>query len=168
MKTKKLNERLRGWVYPVAKIVNTIAMGILFLMMFFTISDVFLRKVFSKSILGAVETSEFMMLFVVFFGLAYTEVLNGHINVDLFIGRLGKRSQGLVDLATQCVCFILSGMLAWAALVYSEDMRKWQEVSQDLWIPVYPFLYVVALGWSLFTLVLFIKCVAAYIAMRKE
>jgi TRAP-type C4-dicarboxylate transport system permease small subunit len=141
-------------------------MGMLLLMMFLTVSDVFLRKVFSRSILGTVELTEFMMLFVVFFGLAHTEVLNGHIKVDLFIGRLGKQARGLVDLITQFVCFILSGILAWAALVYSEDMRAWQEVSQDLWIPVYPFLYVVALGWSLFALVLLIKCVTACMTMR--
>jgi TRAP-type C4-dicarboxylate transport system permease small subunit len=167
MKMEKLNQRLQGWIYPLARAVNTVAMGVLLLMMFLTISDVFLRKVFSRSILGTVEVTEFMMLFVVFLGLAYTEVLNGHIKVDLFIGRLGKKGRGFVDLVTQFVCFVLSGILAWAALVYSEDMRAWQEVSQDLWIPVYPFLYVVALGWVLFAFVLLIKSVFAFIAMRK-
>jgi TRAP-type C4-dicarboxylate transport system permease small subunit len=166
MKIDQLNQKLQAWVYPMTKIVNTVAMVILFLMMVLTITDVFLRKVFSNSILGTVEVTEFMMLAVVFFGLAHTEVLNGHIKVDLFVGRLDRHVQGFVDAVTQFTCFMLAGLITWAAGAYAEEMRNSGEVSQDLWIPIYPFLYVVMIGCALFALVLLIKCFMAVKKMK--
>ena len=164
MKIDHLNLKLQAWVYPISRIVNAAAMVILFLMMVLSITDVFLRKVFSHSILGTVEVTEFMMLAVVFFGLAHTEVLNGHIKVDLFMGRLDSHIQGSVDAATQFICFLLAGLIAWAAGTYSEELRNSGEVSQDLWIPIYPFLYVVMIGYALLACVLLTKC---FIAVKK-
>ncbi len=166
MNIEQLNERFQGWIHPVSKIMNTISMIILFLMMLLTIMDVFLRKVFSNSILGTVEMTEFMMLAVVFFGLAHAEVLNANIKVDLIIGRLEKSTQGFVDMITQFVCFLICGLLAWASLVYSGQMRASGEVSQDLWIPIYPFTYILAVGFAVFAIVLLTKFFAAIIMMR--
>jgi len=129
----------------------------LFCMMFLTIADVFLRKVFSSSILGTVEVTEFLMLILVFFALSQTEVLNGHVKVDLVMGRFSERTQAIVDMMTQVICFLLFGLFTSSALVYSEKMREAAEVSQDLWIPKYPFVYVVVVGCAILSLALLIK-----------
>ena len=168
MKIEKLNKGLEGWVYPISKLMNRIASAILFLMMFLTITDVFLRKVFSQSILGTVEVTEFMMVIVVFFALAQTEILNGHVKVDLVMGRFGERAQGLVDMVTQFVCFILSGLITWSTLIYSEKMRASGEVSQDLWIPVYLFIYIVVVGCGILSITLLIKFFMALLRMVKS
>lgn len=168
MKIEKLNKGLEGWVYPISKLMNRIASAILFLMMFLTITDVFLRKVFSQSILGTVEVTEFMMVIVVFFALAQTEVLNGHVKVDLVMGRFGERAQGLVDMVTQFVCFIVSGLITWSTLIYSEKMRASGEVSQDLWIPVYLFIYIVVVGCGILSITLLIKFFMALLRMVKS
>jgi TRAP-type C4-dicarboxylate transport system permease small subunit len=130
-------------------------------MMVLTIADVVLRKTISRSILGTVELSEFMMVILVFFGLAQTEITNGHVKVDLVMRRFGDRVQGVVDAITQFICFLLFGAATWATLVYSSAMRASKEVTQDLWIPKYPFIYVVAVGWALLGLVLFINFLMA-------
>ena len=141
---------------------------ILFLMMLLTIADVFLRKVFSWSILGTVELTEFMLVILIFFSLAHTEILNGHVKVDLVMSRFGERTQGLFDMATQLACFILSGLITWSTLVYSEKMRASGEVTQDLWIPIYPFIYVVGIGCAILTLTLLIKFFMALIKVVKS
>jgi TRAP-type C4-dicarboxylate transport system permease small subunit len=136
-------------------------------MMLLTIADVFLRKTFSKSILGTVEVTEFMMVILVFFALAQTEVLNGHVKVDLVMSRFGEHTQALVDTITQLVCFLLLGLFTWSALVYSGKMRASAEVSQDLWLPIYPFVYVVVAGCALLSLTLLIKFLMALVKMIK-
>jgi TRAP-type C4-dicarboxylate transport system permease small subunit len=136
-------------------------------MMLLTIADVFLRKTFSKSILGTVEVTEFMMVILVFFALAQTEVLNGHVKVDLVMSRFGEHTQALVDTITQLVCFLLLGLFTWSALVYSGKMRASAEVSQDLWLPIYPFVYVVVAGCALLSLTLLIKFLIALVKMIK-
>lgn len=168
MKIEEVHRSFESWVYPISKIVNRIASGVLFFMMLLTIADVFLRKVFSQSILGTVEVTEFMMVLLVFFAVTQTEVLNGHVKVDLVMSRFGERTQALVDTITQLVCFLLFGLFTWSTLVYAEKMRASGEVSQDLWLPVYPFIYVVALGCALLAFSLLIKSFMAYMRMGKS
>jgi TRAP-type C4-dicarboxylate transport system permease small subunit len=98
-----------------------------------------------------------MLVVLIFFSLAQTEVLNGHVKVDLILSRFGERTQGIVDMMTQFACFLLLGLVTWSALVYSEKMRASGEVSQDLWIPVYPFIYTVAVGCGILALTMLIK-----------
>jgi TRAP-type mannitol/chloroaromatic compound transport system permease small subunit len=162
-----LKRNLERGIYPVSKLMSRIASVILVLMMLLTVTDVFLRKVFSRSILGTVEVSEFLLLIVVFFTLADTEVLNGHVKVDLVMSRFGGRVQAMVDMVTQLACFLLCGLIAWSTLVYSEQMRASGEVSQDLWLPIYPFVYIVALGCAILALTVLINFLKALLKVVK-
>jgi len=168
MKIKQLYHSFESWVYPISKIVNRIASGVLFFMMLLTIADVFLRKVFSQSILGTVEVTEFMMVILLFFAVTQTEILDGHVKVDLIMSRFGERTQAMTDMITQFVCFLLFGLFTWSTLVYAAKMRASGEVSQDLWLPVYPFIYVVALGCALLAFSLLIKSFMALMRMGKS
>jgi TRAP-type C4-dicarboxylate transport system permease small subunit len=161
MKIGQLRQGFESWIYPISRVMNRVATVALFCMMFLTIADVFLRKVFSRSILGTVEVTEFLMLILVFFALAQTEALNGHVKVDLVMGRFSERTQAAVDVITQVICFLLFGLFTWSALVYSEKMREAAEVSQDLWLPIYPFVYVVVAGCAILSLALLIKFLMA-------
>jgi len=168
MKISQLQQGFESWVYPISRVMNRAASVALFCMMFLTIADVFLRKMFSWSILGTVEVTEFLMLILVFFALAQTEVLNGHVKVDLVMGRFSERIQAIVDMITQVICFLLFGLFTSSALVYSEKMREAAEVSQDLWIPKYPFVYVVVAGCAILSLALLIKFLMALVKIIKQ
>ena len=108
-----------------------------------------------------------MMVIVVFFGLAYAEMLGRHVKVDLVMSRLNERTQGIVGIITQFTCFVLFGIITAATLVYSIKMGASKEVSQDLWIPIYPFVYVVAVGCAVLSLALLVNVFVAYKKMRK-
>lgn len=168
MNAERLSKSLESWVYPVSKIMSRIASVFLFLMMCLTMADVFLRKVYSQSILGTVEVTEFMLLIVIFFTLAHTEVLNGHVKVDLIMSRFAPRTRAVVDLITQVACFVLCGLITWSTLVYSGQMKAAAEVTQDLWIPVYPFIYVVTVGCAVLALTLLIKAFLALTRLAKS
>ncbi|MFH1491016.1 MAG: TRAP transporter small permease [Pseudomonadota bacterium] len=160
---ERIHSWFESWVNPVSRFMSHIASVVLFLMMILTILDVFLRKIFSNSITGTVEISEKMLVIVIFFALAVTEVLNGHVKVDLVMGFFSERVQAVVDFITQLACFILMILVTWSAVIYAEKMRLAGEVSQDLWIPVYPFIYVVAAGCAILALTLLIKFLGAFL-----
>jgi TRAP-type C4-dicarboxylate transport system permease small subunit len=168
MNIERLSQNFQSRIYPISKKLDRIASIILFFMMLLTVADVFLRKVFSRPIMGSVEVTEFMMVGLVFFSLAQTEVLNRHVKVDLVMNRLGERTQGLIDMITQFVCFLLFGAITWSTLIYSAKMRASGEVSQDLWIPIYPFVYVVVMGCALLSIILLVKFLMALIKMVKS
>jgi TRAP-type C4-dicarboxylate transport system permease small subunit len=168
MSVDGLKRNLESWIYPVSKIMSRIASVTLVLMMLLTVTDVFLRKVFSHSILGTVEVTEFLLVIVIFFTLADTEILNGHVKVDLVMSRFGVRAQAVVDMITQFICFLLCVIITWSTLIYSEQMRVSGEVSQDLWLPVYPFIYIVVAGCAIFSFSLLIKFLIALTKVVKS
>jgi len=165
MNTERLSKGVGKWVYPLSKLMSRVAMVILFFMMGLTVIDVFMRKVFSNSILGSVELTEYMLVILIFLSLAETEVTEGHVKVDLIMGRFGERAQALADAITQGICFLLSGLITWSGVAYAVRMKASGEVSQDLWIPKFPFVYVVAVGCGILSLILLIKFLIALTKM---
>ncbi len=153
-------------IYQITKIINHIASIILFMMTFLTVCDVSLRKILSKSILGTVELSEFMMVIIVFFSLAQTEFLDGHIRVDLIMKRVRENIQITIETITQLICCILFAIFALSTFKYFLNMKLSQEVSQDLWIPKYPFILIATIGFALLSLVLFIKFIKGVRRMK--
>jgi len=156
--TPKIRFRI---ISKITYIFNRLASIILFFMMFLTIGDVLLRKILNKSILGTVELSEFMMVIIVFFSLSWTELLDSHIKVDLVMKHLGKGIQTSTEIFTQLICSIFFGFATFSTLIYCFSMKISKEVSQDLWIPKYPFILLAAIGFGLLSIVLFIKFLIA-------
>lgn len=146
-----------------AKVINPISYLALFLMMLLTVADVFMRKVFNNSILGTVEVTELMMVVLIFFSLAHTEIADGHVKVDLVLSRFTPKVQSIFDIFTQLVCFGLFCLLTWSSFKYAASMRASGEVTQDLLIPIYPFVYIVALGSAFLSLALLLKFLKALV-----
>jgi TRAP-type C4-dicarboxylate transport system permease small subunit len=120
--------------------------AILFAMMLMTTADVGGRYLFGMPIAGVFEVTEFMMVCVVFLALGYTQSGKGHIEVDLFVGRLPEPLQRAVSLANSLVTFVVMALVAWMSFERAFEVMRLNETSGTLSIPVYPFLFVVSLG----------------------
>jgi TRAP-type C4-dicarboxylate transport system permease small subunit len=161
MKTTDLNRKVESRIYPIIRFVDRVTWVVLFIMMIMTMTDVFLRKFSNISILGTVELTELMMIIVVFCSLAECQVHDGHIKVDLVLKRFSPKVQSLFDVITQSICFLLFSMMTWAILRQANNIKEWGEVTVDLALPIYPFIYVAVVGCALLALVLFIKALVA-------
>ena len=84
--------------------INDLGSGVLALMMFLVGIDVVLRYIFNRPIAGSYEIVQFMLVIVVFFGMANTAVHNGHIRVDIFITHLTPKVQDVIDTITYLCC----------------------------------------------------------------
>jgi TRAP-type C4-dicarboxylate transport system permease small subunit len=150
------------WLDAAAGFLNRLSAGSLFAMMLLTLADVVLRKVFSRGILGTLELTEFMMAGVVFLALAQTERLDRNVHMDLIMQRSGPRTRLLAAMIIRAVCFVFCAVITASALAYANAIRTSGEVSLDLWIPKYPFIYAVAAGWACLALIFLKKCVEAF------
>lgn len=146
---------LRKGISLVSRFLCRVASFVLFGMMCLTIADVLMRKLLSRSILGTLELTELLMLVVVFFTLSQTELLGGHIRVDLVAIHFSPRTQRAFDTVTQLCGSLLFGLMTFSGLKYATNMGESGAVTQDLWIPVYPFIYAMVLGCGLLALALF-------------
>jgi len=154
--------------YPIVRFVDRITWVFLFIMMLMTMADVLLRKFSNLSILGTVELTELMMIIIVFSSLAECQVGDGHIKVDLVLKRFSPKVQSIFDVFTQFVCFALFSMMSLAIWQHANRMKEWGEVTIDLALPLYPFIYVAVIGCALLAFVLLIKALAALSAVMES
>jgi TRAP-type transport system small permease protein len=119
-----------------------------------TVVDVTGRYLFNKPLFGAVEISEFLLVFLSFGGLALAELRNGHITVDFFTTMLPLRVRAVLDVAGAVLGFGFWAIVAWRALDHAQDVREAGEVSLNLGISTFPFYAFVALGSVLLAVML--------------
>ncbi|MFC1868829.1 TRAP transporter large permease subunit [Thermodesulfobacteriota bacterium] len=152
-RTLAFSDRGTNWV---ARSINGIGVTALSLMMLLTAVDVCLRYIFDSPVTGSYEITEFMMAVLVAFGLAYTAMHKGHINVDLLISQTGPRSQTVINSITALLSVGFFVLMTWRSFLYAEKIRVDGYTSQSLAIPIYPFVYVVAVGCAILVLILLI------------
>ncbi len=146
--------------------LNGVAGLVIFLMMLLTVSNVLLRKLVGISITGTVEVSEFMMIVLVFFALAQAEVMNRNVNVSLLMDRLKPGTQRHMATFAYLANALLYALLTAAAIYYASSLKDSGEVSMDLRIPKYPFVYIIAAGAASLGFV-FLKKILASIKDKK-
>lgn len=118
-------------------------------MMLVTVSDVSMRYLFRKPIMGSTELIEVMMVVVVFLALSWSAVTGGHLKVDLLISRLSPRVQAIVDSITMFAGLGTLVIITWRSSLDSMDV---QTVSPLLKFPMYPFHWILTLGFAMLCL----------------
>ncbi len=134
-----------------ASAVAVAALGALALV---TVIDVAGRYLFNRPLLGAIEMSEFLMVFLSFGALALAEIRRSHISVDFFIGALPERLRTLLDAAGALLGIVFWSFVAWRAAVHAQRVREVGEVSANLTLPTWPFYLVVTVGCGLLAVAL--------------
>jgi TRAP-type C4-dicarboxylate transport system permease small subunit len=116
-------------------------------LMLLTVSDVLLRYFFDAPILGSYEVTELTMIVIVYPGLAWVAVKRANIKIDLVVGRLSPRTQGILD---SIVCFLslcIIGLLAYFSVPQAIFIMGKMTLTDELEIPLFPFYFLIALGF---------------------
>ena len=144
-----------------ARLLDRLAWVVLFAMMTMTMADVLLRKLTNITIIGAGEMTEMMMAVIVFCSLAQCQVEEGHIRIDLIMKKVGPKTQVVVDAVTQFLCCGLFCLMTWGTFKHAIEIMQWEEVSIDLAIPIFPFVFAAVVGNAMLALILFYKALSA-------
>ncbi|OPY71860.1 MAG: Tripartite ATP-independent periplasmic transporter [Syntrophorhabdus sp. PtaU1.Bin058] len=140
--------------HPVSRFFNFGGVGFLCILMLLVMAHVIGRYIITFPIPGSVELIEFLMILVVFLGLAECAVHRGNVSVDLFVEQLPKRVQAVIDAFT-CLCSVgIVSLITWQSAVQVKLLWESGHVSGVLHIPHWPFAVVMVFGWAAFSLVL--------------
>ena len=132
---------------------NWLAGGAILAMMLLTCADVVLRF-FRHPIPGTYEIVGLMGTVGASFALAYTTAQKGHIAVEFLTRRMPEKVQLTVAGAGELVSALLFGIITWQSTLYALDLKRTGEVSLTVEIPIYPFVFSIAIGCLLVCLVL--------------
>ena len=135
-----------------SKLLSYAGAAVLFLLMLLTTADVAGRYLFNAPILGVFEITEFMMVCLVFCALAYTQRKKGHVAVDIFVDQIPPKSRRWVDILNYLISFLVLLLMTWKSLERGFEVMANNETSGTLQIPVYPFVFVVAVGCAALSL----------------
>jgi TRAP-type transport system small permease protein len=140
--------------HPVSRLLNYSGAGFLFILMLLVMAHVIGRYLLALPIPGSVELIEFLMVLVVFLGLAECAVQRGNVSVDLFVDRLPKKAQAVIDTFTCLFSIGIVSLITWQSAVQVKILWQSGHVSGVFHIPHYPFAIVMVFGWAVFDLVL--------------
>jgi TRAP-type C4-dicarboxylate transport system permease small subunit len=112
-------------------------------MMLVTFVDIGLR-LFRVSLTGAYDIVKIASVVTIACGLPYTTAIKGHVAVEFFYHRLGKRGRFAADTLIRLLMIVLFAALAWWFVDYGAALRRSGEVSMTLQLPVFWVPYVMA------------------------
>lgn len=124
----------------------------LMVMVLVTTADVALRA-FGWSLTGAYDVVRIAAAITVAAALPYTTAIKGHVAIEYFFHKLGRRGRVVVDALMRFGGMALFGLLAWGCVDYGNSLRRKGEVSMTLQLPVFWLPYVLAASCVLVVLI---------------
>jgi TRAP-type C4-dicarboxylate transport system permease small subunit len=135
-------------------VLRNIAIWVLCAMMFLTAADVLLRYLFNRPITGAFELVEYMMAILIAFSIVHCAHQRAHVNVDILIERLSKRTRATISCINTFLTLVLFILMTWQTFSYIIDEYESGLTSAVLYIPVYPFVTLVFIAFTILCLVI--------------
>lgn len=125
----------------------------LFALMFLVDANALTRKLFNWPIVGTQEITEALMPLIILLPLGYTQLMRGHIRVQLLTDRFPHGARRVIYMATLASGCAFFAWVAWAAWLYG--LRAYT-VGETAWglvrFPIWPSKMGVALGSALLSL----------------
>lgn len=150
----------------VTSLFDSMGMVLLVVLMFLGTADVIGRYLFNKPIIGTLEVSQVLLGSIAMLGLAGTQVVKGHVNVDFLLRQFPHRARAMVSFSTTCIASIVFALISWRALIIARVYHEAPRLIYTINWPLAPFQLLVSLGAAMLCLVLIIDLIN-YIAEMK-
>ena len=149
--------------HPVGNILQGIGSALLIAMMLLTASDVILRYIFNRPIIGSFELTEFMMSIFIAFAFVTCALQKSHVAIDLIVNRLPQKLQFIAGGITSLLSIFILTLLTWQSFVYIKLQYNSHVVSTSLLIPRYPFIAFLCLAFG-FLVVIYLSNLFNYMS----
>lgn len=114
-------------------------------------------RLFGKPIQGTYEWVSFLSALAIGLALAQCAVEDGHLSVTFLVDRLPRSWKGPVLFFGSAITVVFLAFTTWAVARYATSMVRSGEVGMSTHIPFYPFIYLIAFGFLVYCLVIFVK-----------
>jgi TRAP-type mannitol/chloroaromatic compound transport system permease small subunit len=110
------------------------------------IYEVFMRYAFNAPTVWGFEVTAFLYGMHYMFGMSYTDVMDGHVKVDIFSSRMPPKAQTVLGIVTTCVFFlpVIACMTFFSFEFAFTSIEGWERNSTS-WGPlIWPFKTIMA------------------------
>jgi TRAP-type transport system small permease protein len=138
---------LGGWLLLAVALVTTI--------------DALCRDFLGRPLPGTFEATELVLAVIIFFGLPYTSLTDGHVSVDFLTGRLGLRTQYAVIAVNAAICTGLFGVIMLQMSSLATEFLATHRTTITMRIPIFPCIVLVTVAAGLAALGFAVQAVGA-------
>lgn len=139
--------RFVKWVDSLNEWVGNIFCSTLIFIMVFAIYEVISRYVFSSPTSWVWEIGVQLLCLMNALGGGYALLHKAHVNVDIVVARLSRKTRSVLDILTSPLFFIFSGALIWFATKdFFHSYTVGERVLSSLASPLWPSKAVVVIG----------------------
>jgi TRAP-type mannitol/chloroaromatic compound transport system permease small subunit len=150
---KKTAQVLEKVITSVIPVIGNIGAFFIVAAMLLTVADVIGRRFLDNPVPGSYEISAMMLVIVVFSTITYCQLMKGHVSIDILVSRLGQKTQDIINSIVYVIFLVIYVILTWQLYVYAIETFHKNEVSGTILLPVYPFVFIAAIGCTLLSLV---------------
>lgn len=157
--------KLYGLSKKVSGILVYVTYAILIGAAVFVTVSVVMRYFFKSPILGSVEIIEISMSALVFASLAYTQTEKGHIHITMLVSILPHKLGQLLFSVCALVSTVISGAATVACFLQGQYAIEINMRTLMVGIPYSPFYFFASFCMLIFTLVLLLDTIIAFIGV---
>ena len=121
----------------------------------FTLIDVLGRSIFNHPVNGAYELTELGLVLMLALGLGNSEILKAHVRVDLFMAHCSEKTRLRFDMINNFISSGICILMGWRMILHALHLRHVGTTSGLLEIPVFPFVFLLAIGFIVLGCVFF-------------
>lgn len=133
--------------------LGVVSCVLLFAMMLLTFIDVGGRYLFSAPLPAAYELISLIMPGIIFCALPYVGHTQTHVTIDLLDGFLGPAVRRWQGVFTNLFSAAALGFISYRLYARSVDHKRFQEVTDELYLPLWPFSITMSVLCAVATLV---------------
>ncbi|MBW6463851.1 MAG: TRAP transporter small permease [Bacillota bacterium] len=123
------------------------------------VANIIGRTLLNYSILGTYEMVGFLTAAAVGLSLARCAVENSHIAIEFILERFPQKFQRKVEIVFSIPSILFLGFATYNLFTYGLRIARTGEVSPTTQMIFHPFIYLVAIGFMLLTLVVLLKLI---------
>ena len=152
-------EKLTAISEKMWRITSIISGFILAGYMVLVVVNVLMRKLGGRPIFGIIELICYLSLVACCFALAQTEWKNGNVTMTLVRDYLKPKAQAVFAVVVYAICFVAFIYVFVQCLLNAADKYRVGGATPDLYIPLYIITYLLAAGFIMLDICIFIKLI---------
>jgi len=152
-KQMKIARALETGLGRAEKVLLLIAVGMLWVMVFWGTSHTVARYLFASPIRGTGEASQLLMAGVALLCLGYVQSVKSHISVNILVARYPARVQAIISLVGLLLTIVVFALIAWQSTLKAVQILEQGRMLYNFpTIPAWPFRLMVPFGASILCL----------------
>lgn len=150
-------KQFEGLVERLSRGLDRLAAICIVAMMAVVVINIGLRAIIGKPLLGTIDYVNLLMALTISLGLAYCGLKNAHIAVEFIVEKCAVKIQAIISVIINLLGLLFWAVTTWYMLAYARSMLASKLVASTVAIPMYPVVFMVALGLLVLCLVILLK-----------